>query len=346
MFKLHRAVAVISSVIALGTTAAMAGCSTAEDDDAGATDQAVEEGAAPLARFSQYIRSLKTPLASGKPVEDIAQTLLNSGRPASFSLQALCRLYEKADPKFATMRDDFKGLEDGIGAYDKWDSIYRKAVSEGKDQETLARLKKQADDALTRFKSLLTSKNWIKDGGAGSPHLEEIETFLNTYKWKSRKEDRGIVLDHLIKEMKDLNETQYDMKILEVGDGIHELRRDLRWILIEQLALNGMTVTKKECPAAGYSNLGEDGRYTSLRSSALEPNPCQLSLCLVSAASKAVNDLGDVKDEAEEEVNINGDADVVPAHLQPQAAALYDAIKKNDLFGNYLTQLNACKSSL
>src|SRR4051794_19230571 len=119
MFKFHRAVAVLSSVIALG---AMAGCSTADDDDAGATDQAVEQAAAPLARFTQFIKSLKAPLASGKPVEDVAQTLLGSGRPASFSLQALCRLYEKSDPKFASMRDDFKGLEDGIGAYDKWDS--------------------------------------------------------------------------------------------------------------------------------------------------------------------------------------------------------------------------------
>lgn len=343
MFKLHRAVAVISSVMALG---AMAGCSTAGDDDAGATDQAVEQGAAPIARFQNYIKSLKAPLASGKPVEDIAQTLLNSGRPASFSLQALCRLYEKTDPKFASMRDDFKGLEDGIGAYDKWDSIYQKAVSEGKDQATLDRLKGQADDALARFKTLLTSKQWIKDGAAGSPHMEEIETFLNTYKWKSRKEDRTIVLDHLIKEMKDLKDTQYDMKILEVGDGVHELRRDIRWVLIEQLGLNGMIVTKKDCSVPGYANLGEDGRYTSLRASNLEPNACELSLCLVSAASKAVSDIGNVKDQAEEEVNINGDADVVPVALQPQAAALYDAIKKNDLFGQYITQLNACKAAL
>ena len=68
--------------------------------------------------------------------------------------------------------------------------------------------------------------------------------------------------------------------------------------------------------------------------------------CLVAAAANAVNDIGNVKDQAEQEVNINGDADVVPVSLQPQSQKLYDGILQNDLFGQYLTQLNACKAAL
>lgn len=345
MFKLHRVVAVVSSVVAL---AAVAGCSTEEDASAEAADQAVKASEAPVARFAPYLKSLKSTLESGQPLEQIAQSLLNSGRPAAFSLQGLFRVYEKMDDQFGDFRDDYKALEDGIGAYDKWSTIYQAAVSANKDQATLDKLKKQRDDALVTFKAMLTSKQFLTENGAPTK-IKQTEDFLNAYKWKPRAEDRGYVLDHLIKEVKDMKTTKYDMTILEYGDGIHELRRDIRWVLIEQLGLNGMILgkdAKEACPVPAYTGLENDGRYTSYRASPQEPNACQVSLCLVGAMSKAVSDLGNLKDQAEEEVNINGEADVVPANLQGPANDIYSAIQTNDLFGQYLTQLNACKAAL
>ena len=340
MPKLHRlAAAFVASILVV---AAGPGCSTS-DDSSSTNDSNLEESAA-RARFTPYLNTLKSTLESGKPTDEIAKRLLDSGRPAAFSLQALCRVYGDADPKFKEMRDDFKGLEDGIGAYDKWYTIYQQALSENKDAATLARLKQQSDDALAEFTKLLTDRQWLTTGGAPT-RLSTIETFLNGFAWGTRADDRKRVLKPMIKELKDIKETTYDMKILEVGNGIHELRRDIRWVLIEQLALNGMITTKDDCPIPAYASIPNDNRYGALHASPSEPNPCQVSGCLVFAAAKTVSDLGDLKDQAEVEVNIANGADVVPERLQPAAKAIYDGIVQNDLVGKYQEQLEACRDA-
>jgi len=327
-------------------TIAAVGCSSGSDDStSGTTDDHLGESAAPLARFAPYMTSLKSSFA-GADNEAIANSLLASGRPAAFSLQALGRVYSDADPKFKTFRDDFKGLEDGIGNYDKWATIYNTAVSEHKDQATLDRLKAQKDDALTAFTKLLTDKKWLAPAGEQSL-LDQWQVFLNGFAWLPRNEDRKLVLKQMSKELGDIHDTAYDMKILEVGNGIHELRRDIRWVLIEELGLNGMVLAKEgACPIPAYSATQSDGRYGALHASQLEPNPCQVDACLIYQAAKTVNDLGELKDQAEQEVNINGDADVVPERLQPAAQAIYDGIKQNDLIGKYQAQLKACRDAL
>jgi hypothetical protein len=343
MFKLSRIAAVLAS-LAICTVAA--GCSSETDDQSsGVTDDHLGESEAPLARFKPYMTSLRSALESGQSNEQIANTLLGSGRPAAFSLQALCRLYSDADPKFKEIRDDFKRLEDGIGAYDKWNDIYNTAVSEHKDQATLDRLKGQRDAALTSFTQMLSDRKFLVPAGQTS-RMKEIQAFLDGFDWKTRKEDRQLILKALGKELEDLEETHYDMKILEVGDGVHELRRDMRWVLIEQVALNGMITVKDSCAIEPYKTMQSDGRYGNLRATATEPNPCQIDACLVYASAKTVSDLDDVKTQAEAEVNIAGAADVVPEHLQPAANAIYDGITTNKLFTTYRAQLKACKDAL
>ena len=339
-----------TAAVALSALLLVAGCSAAQDTQNDTTEDQLAASEAPLARFATPMKNLKTVLEGPGTDAEIANTLLASGRSSAFSLQAICRVYSKLDPKFKEMRDDFKGLEDGIGNYDKWNGIYERGVSDNKDAATLARLKKQRDDALTSFVSLLTAKQWRTDGNTPT-RMAQHEAFLKGFKWLSQKEDRKLVLEQLSDEMKDLKKTQYDMKILEVGDGVHELRRDMRWVLIEQLGMNGMIVLKDGadggdvCPIPAYSALPAGDRYTQLRSTAVEPNPCQINLCLVAAAAKAVSDLDAVKTEAELQVNVNGANDVVPVALQPKAQALYDDLVTNDLFGQYKTQLDACKDA-
>ena len=340
--KTHRLFAVVAASAALLLSSA--GCSQSSDNAQSSGEDNLNEADAPLARFAPYLKTLRTALESGQSADQIAQTLLSSGRPASFSLQALCRLYEKEDDTFKKLRDDFKGLEDGIGQFDKWNGIYQTAVSQNKDAATLARLKAQSDSALTTFSQHLSSKGWISADAATPSLAAKHEAWLKSYAWKARAEDRAVVLKHLSKELDDLATTTYDMKILEVGDGIHELRRDLRWVLIEQLGLNGMvTLNAGTCSIPAYAQLPVTDRYTQLRSSALEPSPCQVDACVVAAAAKAVSDLGNLKDQAEEEVNINGDADVVPVRLQPAAQAIYTDITTNKLFEVYKAQIDACK---
>lgn len=348
--KLHN----LFAIAAASTTLlfAGAGCSSQADDaSVGSGEQNQTNADAPVARFAPHLKSLRGALESGQPVDQIAQTLLGSGRPAAFALQALCRLYEKEDDAtFKTMRDDFKALEDGIGQYDKWYTFYQAAVSQGKDKATIDRLKAQADSALKTFSTMLTSRGFINAEDAKKPGLVgKHEEWLKAYKWKSRNEDREVILKHLSKELEDLVETKYDMKILEHGDGVHELRRDIRWILIEQLQVGGMITLKdaKTCAIPAYASLPLTDRYAQLRSSALEPNPCQVDGCVVAATARAVNNLGDLKDQAEIELNINpGLGDVTPERLQKPAQDLYDDILKNKLFETYKAQIDTCRDAL
>lgn len=344
MFKTHRVAAVLASLI---VAVASAGCSSAEDARSGTTDDHLGDSTAPLARFSPYLKSLNTTLSSGRSNEEIANTLLGSGRPPAFSLQALSRIYDKADPRFKEMQSDFKGLEDGIGGYDKWNGFYRAAVSANKDAATIERLKAESDAALVKFTKLLADRQWVTE--AGTPNrIQMTQDFLNEFDWKTRADDRKLVLKHVIKELEDIKETTYDMTILEYGDGIHELRRDLRWVLIDQLALNGMITLNEDeaCPVPEYASAQNDNRYGALRSTVTEPDPCKVSQCLVFKAARVVSDLGDLKDQAEIQVNINGESDVVPEQLQPPAKAIYEDMVKNDLVGVYASQLKACRDAL
>jgi hypothetical protein len=345
MLKLARVAAVFASLL-IGTVAA--GCSSETGPSEGVTDDHLGESEAPLARFKPYMTTLRSTLESGQSNEQIANTLLSSGRPASFSLQALCRLYSDADPKFKEIRDDFKRLEDGIGQYDKWASIYNAAVSAHNDQATLDRLKGQRDTALTTFTQMLTDRKFLVPAGQTS-RMQEVQAFLEGFDWKTRKDDRALILKALGKELEDLEETHYDMTILEYGDGVHELRRDLRWVLIEQLSLNGMIVgNEASCSIEAYKTTPNDGRYGALRSSATEPDPCKIDACLIYQAAKTVSDIGDIKDQAETEVNIGNqaEADKVPERLVAPAKAIYDGITTNQLFATYRAQLKACRDAL
>jgi hypothetical protein len=172
-----------------------------------------------------------------------------------------------------------------------------------------------------------------------------MEKFLDDFDWGSRSSDRKRVLKRIIKELEDIDDTKYDMSILEHGDGVHELRRDIRWVLIEQLAVNGMITLRNDCPIPAYASVPNDNRYGALRPSASEPDPCQVSQCLVFAAAKAVEDLGDIKDQAEAEVNIADADDVVPERLQGPAEAIYHEIRHNDLIATYVDQLKSCRDA-
>ena len=339
-----RTLAIVTT--SLACTLAGIGCAAPADGEAGVAEQHLEDKTVAAARFSPYLTNLKGALESGRTSEEIANMLLSSGRPNAFSLQALCRLYASRDPKFKEMRDDFKGLEDGIGGFDKWNGIFQSAVSEKKDAATITKLKAKKDAALADFTKLLTDRQWLPT--AGSPgRIKLTEDFLKGFDFKSRAEDRKQVLGQMIKELDEIKSTPYDLTILENGNGIHELRRDIRWVLMEELGLAGVVTLKNDtCAVPAYASIPNDNRYGALRSNENEPNPCEVSQCLIFKAAKTVSDLGDLKDQAEIEVNINGDADVVPARLQPAAKAIQDDIVKNDLIGRYSGQLKACRDSL
>jgi hypothetical protein len=254
-------------------------------------------------RFQSWLVDLRRPLESSRDADRVAEALLgDSARVSSFHLQGLGTLYSEQDEAFKDFRKAFKSLEDGIGGYDKWDKILSKAEQRRAPRSQIEELRRKRDEARAEFVERLREEGWIVSG-RGQTRLRELTSFLDTYRFKSYDDDRKAILKALGKQLKKVEETQYDLTILEHGDGLHELRRELRWFLIQARALGGLVIFKSDregCPVAELEALlsGREASstYGNLPVSRAEREPCRISRCLFVGVSDAVSELGKLKD--------------------------------------------------
>jgi hypothetical protein len=337
------------------------GCGGADGPGSDSANQEESAKTEAVARFQPYTQTLRDGLTAGGDV-DAAVSQLMGARPAAFSLQALCRLYAPdggdGDPgyrSFEEWKSAFKAIEDAIGQIDKWQSIVDDAQSQldsattPEEKQHAEEVLKQAQDTLAgkfdAFKAELASdaERWRSSDGTESPRLDEFDEFLADFHWKTRAGDRGVILDSMLAEFADLSEG-YDMTQLE--GGLHELRRDLRWPLIEQKALNGMITVKSSCSVDNeqIKNAPSDGRYDVLPEA--REGTCQLDKCIVSAAANYVERFGNLKDEIEVYINTHGGGDSVPDQFRADAQAIYDDLESSGLIDVYAEQLKACSEEL
>lgn len=318
-----------------------------QDDDLGEP-----RGQRQLARFAPWMATVKEAMETKDSIEVIAGKLVEGPmRVASYNLQALGRLYAKEDKIFPKIRDDFKDLEDGIGEYDKWNNILGKAEKDGKTKSTLAELKDKREKALNALKSLLEDRKWIRSDG-GETRITKIQGLLDAYDWSKPNKDRKLVIKNVISEVKDIRDVDYDLRYLEKGNGLHELRRNLKWVVIELRTLNGAVTFNDRpdnCPLKKYRSLLTEpianSKYSKLPSSAGEPNPCLINQCVFLGIVKMVDDLGEIKDIAEAKLNSGSskkDHDLVPDGVKDKAKDVYKTMVSNDLLGTAMNELQAC----
>ena len=116
----------------------------------------------------------------------------------------------------------------------------------------------------------------------------------------------------------DIDDTDYDMFDLQGQDGLHDFRRDLRWLPIFAEALDGLFVLDKgHNPVKEYEKLLisdpadpdfvsdlSTSKYVRLPDAELEDKPVKMSLSLYTANMKGVLDFGKLKDRGEAIENI------------------------------------------
>ncbi len=304
-------------------------------------------------RFDPWLDQLDEALNPKDNVDfdDIAKELVDgSSRVAAFNLQALARLYDSENNMFKTIKDDFKGLEDAIGAYDKWANVIKKAEKKGLSEGKLKDLKDRKKSEMEKLKKFLEKEKWVT-GGNKKSKLKEIKSDLRDFKWLSPEVDRKLLIDKLANELNALNETKFDMGILEEGDGVHELRRSLRWILIEMRALNGLFAfnDRNKCAIPEYSSLLSQevskSNYASLPPSTLEIESCKIDQCLFLGIVDLVKQIGDQKDIAEAELNESGSkkpSDEVPQSIRKVLEPLYMKMKSSNLVATLGNQVKSC----
>ncbi|MGZ5279513.1 MAG: hypothetical protein ACXWC9_06205 [Pseudobdellovibrionaceae bacterium] len=302
------------------------------------------DGKAQKARFEPWLKILEASINSSSNPNKVAEELLKGeNRIAAFNLQALGKVYLNQDAQFSEqIRVNFKALEDAIGEYDKWNKIAEKSAKE-KD-------KKRVEKAKEKFVNMLKKEKWINAGSEGK--LEEIRNAIKKYKWLSYADDKQQIIQDLVTQLENLDQTSFDLSRLEKtdsdGNGLHELRREIRWLMIEMRVLNGLIQFKEDPSICSVPEFAEffktplaSSKYSTLPADVLEKDPCRIEQCLFLGLSKSVNTLGEIKDAAEQDSEARKE-DRVPKDLLKTAEIAYDELKNTQVFSKLGKNLRQC----
>lgn len=284
-------------------------------------------------RFDQWLDVLEKPLSSTDKKREAVEALLKepSTRAATFNLQALGRVYSDQGKGFEKLRAEVKKLEDALGEVYKWKGL--------NDPDKL-------DKAKDQLAEVLKDGKWYGDGK--SPRIKKFRKFLKKFDFPSEKKDLKYIVSRLAHQLKKIDETSYDVSILEHGNGLHELRRELRWFLIEANVVDGPVTLRpaRSCPIDAYKPLldeAEEKNYGMLTPNRqLEVSPCRISKCLYLGVNKLVNKFGDYKDEAEQLLG-DSSSDKVPEQLRVKAEKKYSEMVENGLLPALIEELKACE---
>ncbi len=205
-------------------------------------------------RFVLHLNKFEPLLKSAAQSEDPAKTFYeSSARQVLFYLQALARIYKKIHNKkrFERMRIAFKELEDQLGKVDYYDAFIKEfSVQKNFPPVLLENLKQHFSNELIALKKILDDQQWID---ADFSALKYISEKLESADWKDAANDRRGVADAIILQIEktviDYESGKLNFKDLE--NGVHEFRRQLRWVSIYAQAVDGLVQLKKvDEPAA------------------------------------------------------------------------------------------------
>ncbi len=312
-------------------------------------------------RFQAAMKGLRVLDAhrTAKEALEYLKANLYDSRQAAFQLQGVVRLYEKfGDDKkqkdaLDKIRQDVKRFEDALGLVDKWQAVADAATERGRSALPAQREVRAAEAELEK---MLRAEGWL-----GGKRVGEIERFVRTMKRPDPSEDFKMVLKRLTKTLGAAVEGDYNMKVLGDADkanesdpdvlGLHELRRKIRWFLIEARVSAGSVVFKpgSSCPVASEAPLLNVEALTKsalLNYQVASPRmrSCEVSKCLVLSLAKTVEALGKIKDEVELENLMSGrHDDNVPAKFSASADKVYADFKRANAGGILLKQLESCE---
>lgn len=256
-------------------------------------------------RFKKFLVPFGELLHNAHASENPAPFLFSNGaRDVLFRLEALSRIYKGLHNKkiFDDLDEDFKELEDALGAIDYFDA-YEKEFLKIKTLPPSfinyfieGRIAKQE-----KLNKILKKKKWISEK---LDKLKEIESSLEKADWLEADKDRIAIGEFLVKQI-DKFTSKYEKGKLHFNDieeGVHEFRRKLRWFSIYASALDGLIQLKKSATTdSGMEKylLPEviNSPFNVLPESPLGIQPLFINDQLFYALSWAIAETGKLKDE-------------------------------------------------
>ncbi|MEO6489999.1 MAG: hypothetical protein ABIO04_08685 [Ferruginibacter sp.] len=196
-----------------------------------------------LQRFEYYLLKVEGLFSNAIKERNPGLWLYNNdARTSFFMLEGLAKVYAELHNKkrFSKMKEDFKLVEDALGAVDYYDSFAKEfEKKEIVNTAIVEYLHAQSREKIQHLNDILQQRGWVE---GSADRLRKIRKKLTDANWlKDEKEVVGIAAFYkdTIKEIKTFaSETK--CKFTDIETEVHAIRRKLRWLSIYPRALQGM----------------------------------------------------------------------------------------------------------
>lgn len=257
----------------------------------------------PVERVLVHAAKIDAVLRSEPDADKLVDLIMSKDlRRQVFLLEGISKLYTNIHGKPAErVYLGAKALEDRIGHYSMTRSNLATAEKVGADPKAIAVLKADMDASRAALKALVTSE-WMPDAKGRLPGMRDIVEDWGEAKWGSAEKDLKAVKGELARRLEKIETTPFDMNELE--DGIHELRRQLRWFPIYAESLNGLfQLDDTTNPVKAYEPMLQhpiaSSKYVNLPSADREKDPIAIPKSVYCALMQLTLDLGSLKDAGE-----------------------------------------------
>ncbi len=220
-------------------------------------------------------------------------------RRHAFMLEGLLRLYKRKYPKFEKRLEKIKALEDQLGACDYWHALLHDAVEVNLDLSAQRYIEGQLRKEQISILRLIQQKWSLK---AEKNSLKKFRARIEKEEWPSNKGDAQFLAKELRRCAMKISELDLDMNQLE--EGIHELRRQIRWLSIYFFALRGFVrLDPRLNPIPEYEALLSSPiashPYARLPVDDIDNQTRSISKSLYLRLTEAIDHLGRIKDQGQ-----------------------------------------------
>lgn len=257
----------------------------------------------PRERFATWVAKLQ-PAFVGTDAAALADALhAGDVRLTVFYLEGLLKLYVGRYPELGDHFARVKALEDAMGGMGAALALTELIKTLAVPEVTVAWCEQQQVTMRNRVAELL-AKDWLPNEEAKVPLFADLLGTLSRLEFEGYRKDRKTVIGEIQRRLRKLEDTSLDMFELQGNRGLHELRRQLRWIPIYCVALDGLIQTDATYhPIKSYVELVDSdiakSPYARLPEPTREDKPVLVSLSLFLANTHFISELGRLKDSGE-----------------------------------------------
>jgi hypothetical protein len=203
-------------------------------------------------RFEYYLSKLEVLLlAAAKDHNPALYLYKNDARTPVFMLEGLSRIYRDLhnNKKFNTFKDQFKILEDALGAIDYYDTYANDFLQHPMVPVHIREyMQAQAREKIQHLNDVLASEEWL----SGYGRVKSIRKKLKKADWLQPKDELKGIKKIYEAAIDDINKfiRKSGGVFTEMENQVHEFRRAVRWLSIYPQALRGCIQTTESDKSA------------------------------------------------------------------------------------------------